>query len=247
MTSAGVYEITTVEIPEDEVLRMGLRGNNRGRVIYLSFIVEKCLGKNAKQVTCFVDADFSHVLGDILEKPCLIYTDFACMEAYLFENTIIEKLISVYYGRSDWPIGTILITIANTLSELFLLRMANHTLGWYMDWLDKPVCMKLEGWTISFDLDDYVGRFLSKNRRHSQKNEFIQEVDQLRKRLKADHRFHIHGHDLVALLVWYFRERGLGIDSHTRENLHRELALCVDYKLLLNHHAFASLLDRATH
>src|SRR5688500_15267818 len=78
----GVYDISTIEIPDGEILNRGRKANNRERVIYLAEFMQNSLQPNKNQITCIVDRDFSDFLQDRRDIECLLYTDYSCMEMY---------------------------------------------------------------------------------------------------------------------------------------------------------------------
>ena len=243
--SVAVYEIGTIEVSDGEVLASNLKDNNRGRLIFLSSWLSTNIGLDSRQGTCFVDADFSYILNDFDRHPCLVFTDFACMEMYFYDPVIIEKVLTVCCDRCYWPVPEIIDTLAKTLAEFFLLRMANEILGWHMDWLDRMVCLEVDGYAIRFESNEYTARYLSKNAKRSKQQSFEQKVMELRELLRADARYQIHGHDFSKLFAWYLRQKGIRADACKSDVLHKTLALAADFETLRKHNAISLLLARA--
>ena len=243
LTSAAIYEIATVEIDDGRLLAMGRKANNRERVIFLAEYIGRDQN-HCNQITCLVDADFSHLSGEFSQITCLIYTDYSCMEMYLFNEYAVGKFLTLYCKKGDWPVRDILTSIGNVLQELFLYRFANDKLEWGMDWLDNTVCVALQGWKINFDSNDYVVRFLNKNGRAGELAKFSSQVDVLRPLMKQDARYQMHGHDFIQLLCWFLRQKGLTEKVSNREIVERSLAVSANYEGLRNENAIRQLISR---
>lgn len=235
-----VYEISSVEIPAEILAVNSRKINNRERVIYLAefYHAESVASRN--QLTCLADADFSHISGEFVRVSSLVYTDYSCMEMYFFDPVIIDKLVSVYCYRSNWPIRELVDGLAEILQEFFLYRYANEKLGWSMAWLENIVCVQLQDWTLSLDHGDYIKRYLNKNGRMADLDIFREKIEDLRPSLRADRRYQMHGHDFVDLLEWVMHERGIKSDRH----LERVLAACADYSLLGEYQSWKALVER---
>ncbi len=246
LTFMAAYEIGTIDIPDGDIINAGRKANNRERVIFLAEYFDKRLKNGSKQITCFVDADSSHLVGDFSNATCLIYTDFSCMEMYFFNQLTISKLITIQCNRSQWPIQAILTSLESVLQELFLYRFANETLNWSMDWLDDVVCMNLIDWSISLDFNDYIMRFLNKNSRARDFNIFINKIETLRSLTREDARYQMHGHDFTTLLCWIFRQKGIKGELCKVKVVERSLALAADFEEIKNHNAFKQLVCRAS-
>jgi hypothetical protein len=130
------------------------------------------------------------------------------------------------------------------LQELFLYRFANEELGWEMDWLDKVVCLRISGWDLEFDGGEFILRFLQKNAKAGNRQEFIEKIDSLRRLLQGDPRYQMHGHDFVAVLAWYIRNKGVYGEPSRRENVQNALALSINYPDLKGEELFNGLLER---
>jgi hypothetical protein len=98
--------------------------------------------------------------------------------------------------------------------------------------------------TIEFDQETYIDRYLNKNARKAEKDEFLALVQSLRERLPGEVRQSIHGHDFIDLMLWYVsavRRPRRAYDSGLFE---RGLHTCIELGQLRENHLFAELLRR---
>lgn len=241
LESVSVYTIEAIEIPDDEIIASGRKANNRERVVFLSSFLDRY---SAERATCIVDADFSHLFGEENIPEALMLTDYSCMEMYFFTHGSLSKFLSLCCQRNEWPVNDIMKALSAVLQELFLFRFANERLNWRMDLLDKVRCMKTSGWSIVFDRDEYIKRFLMKNNQLMHIKSFIEIVEELRKLLRADTRFQIHGHDFVLLLAWYIRRKGITDQRSDSKNVLHYLVMSADYQKLSQETMFQGLVSR---
>ena len=241
--SVGVYEIGTVELPDADIIMSGRKANNRERVIFLARLLAT---RFPTQASCLVDADFSHLTKKFEQCTVLLYTDYASMEMYFFQADVIGKFVTICCQRGDWPVDKIMQSLTIVLQELFLYRFANEELRWEMDWLDRVVCLEISGWDLEFDGDQFILRFLNKNAKAGNTQEFIAKIDSLRPLLQADPRYQMHGHDFVAVLAWYIRNKGVYGERTRPESVQTALALSINYPDLKRENLFNQLLQRLT-
>ena len=241
--SVGVYEISTVELPDGDIIMSGRKANNRERVVLLAKLLAE---RFPNQATCLVDADFSYLTRQFEQCAVLLYTDYASMEMYFFQADVIGKFVTICCQRGDWPVDKIMQSLTIVLQELFLYRFANEELRWEMDWLDRVVCLEISGWDLEFDGDQFILRFLNKNAKAGNTQEFIAKIDSLRPLLQADPRYQMHGHDFLEVLAWYVRNRGVSGERTKPENIQSALALSINYQDLKAEQLFSRLLERLT-
>lgn len=241
LPEVAIYPITAIEIPDGELIEAGQKANNRERVVYLADFLRS---NKACRAACIVDADFSHLHGSKPAKAPLYETDYACMEMYFFCEPSFAKFLTLGCRRSDWPVKQIMDSLASVLQEFFLYRCANDDLQWGMDWLDKNVCMTVDGWAINLDADAFVIRLLNKNGMAGKKAAFDRRVNALRPNLKADPRHQMHGHDLTSLLSWYIRKKGILGARAKADNVLVSMTMSLDHQAVKEEPMFQRLLAR---
>lgn len=238
--NVAVYPIESIEVPDGELLSAGLKTGNRGRVQYLAAVLAT---SSAEKAACLIDADFSILRNEPRSVPPLFQTDYACMEMYYFASANLRKFFAICCNRADWPVEEIINALVTVLQEFFLCRFANDDLEWNLDWLDKLVCLSLNGWKIELDMESFVTRLLNKNNRSSQRDMYLEHVAYLREHLTDDPRNQMNGHDLTTLLAWYLRnKRHLGVCTQ-RDSVEACMRMTLDHEQLRRERMFQELAD----
>jgi len=191
-----------------------------------------------------VDRDFSEFLLTERQIASLLYTEYSCMEMYLFNKTTLAKFFTIFCNKADWPTEDIILSLASVLQELFLIRLANQVLGWKMRFLENLPCMIMVGWSIEFDRDEYLRRYLNKNGRMKEMEDFLGAINSHRLQLSTDARRQIHGHDFVEILCWYLRQKGMSSEFANAKILGRVLAVSVSSDQLEETNLFRCLAER---
>jgi hypothetical protein len=137
-----VYEIDTVDIPTDQLFALGLNDSNRSRVIFLAFQLQRLIETSLPHVVCIADRDFDDLIGSSsIESELLLFTDYTSIEMYLFDSNMIEKFLRLALRKDDLEAVNIIKNISHSLEEMFLLRAANQSLSYGMQWL-LPASLK---------------------------------------------------------------------------------------------------------
>src|SRR5215207_1280683 len=89
----AVYEISSVYVPVDEIFNLGLKDNNRGRVITLAHLLQPHLARGSNQVTCVADKDLDIILGVHHPIKNLLFTDYTCIEMYMYTSRHLSKFL----------------------------------------------------------------------------------------------------------------------------------------------------------
>jgi len=202
----SVIEIDAIDVPIDFVNRFGLDVGNRGRVMALSYFLDKTLHDDSRDcVTLIVDNDYDRLLGISCEIEFLLTTDFTCLEMYLFDEDIFDKLISVVLGGATITAVTGLRTLSGVLKRFWLLKITNHVLGFSMSWINFKRTCRISGFNIEFDEETFIDRYLITNGRKREKKLFIQRRDELATQIDQDARHAMDGHHFMELTRWYLR------------------------------------------
>lgn len=195
-----VYEIDSVEVPTELLIKHVLTDGNKQRVIALA---RELAGLPAEcSYRCLVDRDLDHWFGALEATARLIWTEFCSIELNFFSDEILHDiLITTAKAKiSSWE--EYIDSLVATLSDLYVLRLADRELGWFIEWLPVGKCLSHENSKVVFDFAGYVDRLLMKNRKSGLRGKFEISVAVWKKRLSGDHRNHIRGHDFVELLAW---------------------------------------------
>lgn len=202
-----VYEISTVDVPTDDVLTANLNDGNRGRVIYLAFELEKYLEPDSRAVTCIADRDYDLLRNQVYESPFLLFVEYSCMEMYAFEPGILDDMLAAVAPNLNKTGNEVLDELEPVLRRLFLIRAANIILKLNLRWLPTfhESCTITEK-KIAFDEEDFIRRYLGKNAKLDDMAKFRDEITVLERLMEGDRRLFIRGHDFVDALSWYLRE-----------------------------------------
>jgi Protein of unknown function (DUF4435) len=245
----AIYEIDTVNISAQRLFELGLNDNKRSRVIALALDIQDRMSELPSHLTCIADKDFDWLFGKEYQCDLLLFTDYSCLEMYLFNEAILDKFLRLGLRLSDPKSPEILNQISKVLEELFLLRATNEALNLNMEWLDSfGNCCNLNKANneIQFDLTTFIVKYLNKNGKRSQESIFRTKFAELRTKELVEIRYKIHGHDFTELLCWYLKPylrkeiRG----SYNSEILAGNLLVCIDAEKLAQEGMFQHLLVR---
>lgn len=195
-----VYEIDSVEVPAELLIKHGLTEGNKQRVIALSRELAEIPVECSYR--CLVDKDLDHWFGPLEPTARLVWTEFCSIELNFFSDEILrDVLISAAKTKiALWD--QYIESMTSTLCGLYALRLADRQLGWDLKWLSIDRCLSYKNSRVNFDFADYVDRLLKNNRKSHSKKQFETSVDEWKNKLVDDHRNFIRGHDLVELLAW---------------------------------------------
>ncbi|GAA6619210.1 hypothetical protein [Scytonema sp. NUACC26] len=243
----AVYEIDTVDIPAQKLFEFGLNDSKRGRVIYLALFLQKMLSEIPPHLTCVADKDFDWLFD--IEYICdlLLFTDYSCLEMYLYNEITIDKFLRLSLRLNQIKTRNVLYQVSKILEKLYLLRATNEAFKLQMEWLDKfEDCCSINANKILFDIEKFIGKYLNKNRRNTQKDLFINKFNELAAKKLVDLRYKMHGHDFNEVLLWYIRPylRKEIRHSYNSEILAGALLGCIDIEQLAQESLFQKLVSR---
>lgn len=243
-----VYEIDTVEIPAQLLFEQGLKDNNRSHVIALALYIQEKLLETPLHLICIADKDFDLLFGKEYQCDLLLFTDYSCLEMYLFNEVVLDKCLRLGLRLPQPEAGEILNQVSKVLEDLFLIRATNEALGLNMTWLKNfGDCCKLNKKNqIKFDSKSFITKYLNSNSNRSQESGFITKLEELRAKELIEIRYKIHGHDFTELLCWYIRPylRNEIRSSYNSEILAGSLLGCIDAEKLAQEGLFQNLLAR---
>lgn len=242
--SVVIYEISTVEIPVDVIKQYNLDDNNRDRVIVFAFVLASRLGEESLQTTCIADRDFDLVLNRQHNCGLLLFTDYTCIEMYLFNEKCMDKFLNIYIRGFTYSPAYILEQLSSTLQELFLIRLANKLCGLGLTWMTFERCCRLRDGEIICDTEDFITRYLNKNNMATKKEEFTNAAESFRQRLSDNPRYQMNGHDYIDLLAWYLAKHGVDNKLCDSKVIERSLFGCAEYNQLCDELLFKQLLAR---
>lgn len=206
-----IYPIQKIEVLPETVTAFGQRtGSCKGRVITLLRSLANCQTFTAQAVG-IVDKDYDHFLDNYVEEPpYVLSTDHHSMECYLLTSKTIEDFLSVVSDNLVDDAIKFAENLVEVLEQVGNLHLAHQNWQRELFWVDfvSDCSLEKESQTIKFDVDHFVDRFLSKNTRLKQKDEFLAAYEAAKhKSLNNNRLAKIRGHDLIELLTWFLRKR----------------------------------------
>ena len=152
--------------------------------------------------------DFDFVLKKECSSKLLLFTDYSCVEMYLFNKKTLNKYLKMNLGGFPHSSDHILIQLSNILPNLFLVRLVNEILGLRMTWINLRKCCSLGKNELFFNTEEFIKRYLNSNGNYSQIENFLEEMEKYRKNLTYDPRKQIHRNDFFELLSYYIHKFG---------------------------------------
>lgn len=195
-----VYDINSVEVPNELLSKHGLTSGNKQRVIALArelaAISDECFYR------CIVDPDLDHWFDKLETTPRLVWMDFCSIELYFFsEEVITNLLISTAKSKID-DINGYIESLVEVLSTLYALRLADRQMNTSLSWLTIDRCLIRDKNKINFDVEEYLNRILLDNKKISLKDDFYTNFMVWKKKLTGDPKNYMRGHDFVSALAW---------------------------------------------
>lgn len=243
----SIYEIDTVDIPAEKLQELGVSNNNKGRIIALALELERRLSPLHLDLTCIADRDFDVLFGKEYDCELLLFTDYSSMEMYLWDESILNKFLTLGLGTSSVSAEGVLSTLAPVLEEVFLIRAANEDLELKMEWLDFTKSCSSSKSEIVLKDDEFIDKYLNKNSQRANKQRFLEKIQQLRSVEIRETRSKIRGHDFIDLLCWYIKQELAKNkkELHKPENVARGLwFIAADADRLAQEGLFRRLLSR---
>ncbi len=238
--------INRINVPTQEVISRKLNDGNKGRVVALAMILANRFPRMSRPVVCIADSDTDIYLGKLYDCQYLLLTDHTSMEMYLFDETLLDKYLTLYLRHTSMTGRSLLTNIVDALEDLFLYRLSNDVLGLSIKQVSFDKSCRIQHGKVVFDRSDYLDRWLTAHRRTACRNQVETAIEELRKKRHTDRRDQIHGHDFVSLLAWYLKSQRFKHTEHCGgDSVTRELSLCLDSVDLARQPMFSSLLNRA--
>ena len=238
----SVFGIDTGEVTRETLDSHGLGNGNRARLIALAFELDAQFETVLQFVRCIADRDFDSILRFHRGARHLLYTDYASIDLYTFEEELLKKVLCLGFTHSEAQVESLLESVAPILVEMFIVRAANERLDWGMTLPDFTRCCEIQGSRINFDRDVFVDRCLDSNAKRGDRAIFDNVCRELEAVQLSDRRKGIHGDDYFELLGWYLRrQRGWRGYAGGERSIMNVLVPALDDRLLAKEGLFARL------
>ena len=202
-----VFDIGSIDVPQEVVSSFGLRGGNRDRVTALSLILDDEFPTGLPHVRCVVDSDFDFILPTRRDSRHLLHTDYTSVELYAYSREKISKLLTLSFGFNESEAQLVYESMSCALRELFLVRAANQRLDWRVQLVRFDRYLSLAGPSIVFDKDEFVTQRLIDASKSGEHEIFESVYSALSSTQLSDDRERIRGSDFVEVFGWYLNQR----------------------------------------
>lgn len=213
-----------IEIPQGLLIKHGVEGTGaKQRVIAVSReMLERGLHTGFRGV---VDIDLDHILDIDLSSVAVLYTDYSCMESYLWNVRVLNRLLIQFRCEGlvagDNAEKKLFYSITSACNELSIVRVANETHPeWKLDIHQSDKSLSFSDAEIKIDIAAYFMQCKPPKAAIDRFKELIPEIraEIIRKSPLGS----INGHDLVWLLTYVLREltpmQRRQVDQSTVEN-----------------------------
>jgi len=241
--NVAVYEIESVHIPMETLLKYDLEDGQKGRVVALALELEGKIPSPA-QATCVGDSDYDILLERKYAAASLVLTEYSCHEMYAFNKQTVDKFLAFSAGVCNVSADELLDTTTPIMVDLHVLRATNQSLKWGMKWVDIDKDISFSKKNLSFDSDNYVKRYLLRNGRLGQVEEFKSRAVELRRLKKDDYRYHVSKKDVFVVLAEYLPHVCQDASWHKPNIIANSLVGCVELKQLEQARIYQEILAR---
>lgn len=205
---ATILPIDCVNIQADS------SNSNKEAIISLSVLIENELKGIDISSIFIIDADSDRLRNKILSKKYLYYTDFTCMEMYLYNSSTLKKFLSFTCNLNDTDRDDFVNLAENILPYLFLARAINEELSINIGIPSFFAGLKKKGKLDTFSHEKYLSNYFSLISSASLRDSAKTACDHLIKSLPIDLRDKAHGHDFISLLFEFlWTQRSLKLHS----------------------------------
>lgn len=201
-SSTSVYDIDAVDVGQEVLEKYKLTGGNRDRVVALAFELDEVFPEALPYVICIVDKDFDAIEQDGVRAEHLLKTDYTSMEMYTWNRSTFRKVFKLGFGLGSIDADGISEQMGDILREVFVMRAANHRLGWGLAVKRVTRNCSLDGGTLQLDRDALLRKTLSRASRWKDRKLFEDVCEELAAVTLRDVRDGMHGGDYVEILGW---------------------------------------------
>jgi len=241
--NAAVYEIDTVRIANDILVRHGLEKGDRGRVIALALELERKV-VHPHQTTCVADRDFDAITGRTFSCGILLFTDYSCLEMYTFNEYVMSKFLSIVVRTSTVTPSQLVARLHPILQELFLIRLTSIKLGLALSWIPfNKYCTAKKG-NIEFEEARFIDNYLTSNNAWGDRDQFLETLTELRQHLTDDYRQKTRGHDYIAMMSLYINSVS-NKKTFSEEFISRSIMVALECEYLKKENMFSMIMYRS--
>ena len=202
-----VIEIDDIDLAYAQEIYKDLNlKSNKDKLIALSRLLSE--NNVTANVKCLVDRDFDGILTNLVVNTHILYTDYSCIESYVFCKKHVKKILEV--GIKNFPYGPeiILQEISTVLKGLFTMRLLSKHFNFSYKFpkIDNNISIDKATGICIFDFQSYLDLYINVNRIKDKKDEIQQFVDKINLLMTNDIKFYMNGHDFIEILFTYINK-----------------------------------------
>lgn len=246
-----IHPINGIDIPNDVVTALNLNhGSNKFRVIAMANLLDNEFAQRPTNVTCIVDADNDRIRNTTHSFHHLKYTDYSCMEMYLFNKATLKKFLTFSCKLNAIHVDQFILNAELILTAQFALRAVNDELLLNTKIPHFGCALNKKKDIHSFDVTKFLNSYIQIGQLTKKKAEITQSFDDFMTKLANENILNkANGHDFLEFLFYYIWEND-GIRLHNKNDDvikfgGRLLTTALDIKSLFAHPLF-SLINEAT-
>jgi len=205
--SRNIYEIDLLDFSEKQLEFPDLNlKSNKDKLLALARIMQ--VNEIRSTVVCIVDRDFDGILNPLEENGYLLYTDFSCIESYLYSERFIGKLTAFGFKNFPHHPEIILHQIGELLKSLFIMRMINKSfnLNFSFPKMENNMSVNKDSGICSFEFNAYLEKYINVNKLLKNREEIYAFAIEISQKLSPDIRYNMNGHDFVEVLFNYLNK-----------------------------------------
>jgi hypothetical protein len=238
-----VRSIENVDVPE-HIVKSEYGSGNRGMVVALAFALSSAVPQNFRNVYCIADNDLDRSLGIALSCDRLWWTDFSCMEAYLFTGEFFQLFVPTYFGV---PCNeSTFAEVCDVASVLFKIRVARVHIDPSAPWVSPGRSLFENDGKVGIDVEDYFDRMLVSKGRKSMVPRFREELSKDNSHEGLDRRCVMHKDDFFEVVCWMAKQRGAIADLCRVDVLARVVLSHLFPERIANFPLFRQIVDWAS-
>lgn len=200
----AIYEIETVDVPAEILIKNGQTLGNKQRVIALARELSKINQECA--YFCLVDRDLDHWFNSLENTKRLLWSQFCSLELHYFSSEVISHILLTTCKARIIDFDVFLNSITKSLTLLYAFRISDRQLALSLRWIPFEDCLIRNGDSVLFSCEKYIDRVLQANKKFERKHDFVKAAQEFVSQASGDCRERIHGHDFVKIIVWAIKK-----------------------------------------
>ncbi|MEJ6022863.1 DUF4435 domain-containing protein [Ramlibacter sp. PS4R-6] len=241
--------IDAVHVSDETLSAFGLTQGNKQRVVAVGRYVQR--EGVSEGFRCIVDADLDRLRGINLSSESVVYTDYACMESYMWHQTALRQTLHYFRCeesvKSDADVQSLYDSISAVCKMLAGIRLIHaENPQWNLELHRSNASLSISQLTVNIDLAAYLTQCKPRKQDRAEIDKKLSDA----LRMMDAHRAVsvLNGHDLIWLVAFAIKELTAGPKRVVEEEqvLQSMLVHAVAKPELMHQPLFENLVSWAT-